>query len=579
MNTDYRIPVTYYSDPKTFAMKNRLGNAGLAALNFLWCWTAIHRADGILTDMNEEWIEGVSFWDGKHGEFLPALLDIGYLDQLENGTYVIHDWAETNSWAAEAVIREDKARFSNMARFYPELYEELFAQGVTGISKKDFARLTAEYNRRGILDTSSASNKKCDAYAPAPTPSPSPTPSPVPVPSTTPTPNLSRTTEPESVPEKTPKKIRRAVAKAPASLLSSSSSREKSATEILSQNPQAESTARTESATKAEYTAQAETKDSIKSEKILVQDEKPSTQETTPVENTDVSEATQAESATQAEPELSAEQYISEDAIEATLTDVLTQWNIQLARLGFPQVLRSTARRESAFKARIHASQERIYLAWWVALFDKIAASDFMRESARQKANWLTLDWVLKEQNMMKILEGKYDSERPVTAEIHRKTFRTKRVEETAQRTEITQDTPIQEAPAGDIPEESLRKINEIRQLLGKQPINNCIMTAEFTDSDAVMGAEHVNTLPEEIECDMPCDVSANDDIPADIHCDVFANDRPEEMQNDANPEDLLSNEELKEYYASCMEELEEYKWSKEEYEASTKGDDDYYVV
>ena len=383
MNTDFRTPTTYYSDVRTFMLKRRLGNDGLAALNFLWCWTAIHRANGVLTDMNEEMLEAVSFWDGKHGEFIPALLDLQYLDQLEDGTYSLHQWAETNSWAVEAVNRENKSRFSNMARFYPELYEELAAQGVTGISKKDYARLTAEYNRRGILDTSSASCKKCDAFAPAPTPSPSPAPSPVPVPSTTPTPNSSQTPEPESVSERTPKKIRKTGAKAPASSLSSSSSKEKSATEIPSRNPQATSTAQTESATKAEYTARAESKDPIKPEKILVQDEKPSMPETTTVENMDIPEATRAEATTPAEQELSAEQNFSEYAVEATVMDILTQWNLQLARLGFPQVLRSTARREAAFKARVHASQERIYLAWWVALFDKIAASDFMRESAR----------------------------------------------------------------------------------------------------------------------------------------------------------------------------------------------------
>ena len=372
MNTDFRTPITYYSDPRTFVLKRKLGNDGLAALNFLWCWTAIHRANGILTGLSEDWIEAVSFWDGEHGKFVPTLLELEYLDQLEDGTYAIHNWAETNHWAAEAETRENKSRFSNMARFYPELYEELSAQGVTGISRSDFVRLTTEYDRRGILDTSSASSKKCDAYAPTPIPSPAPIPEPVSVPSTTPIPSHFLTPEPKSVPEKTPKKTRKAVAKVPAS--SSSSFKEEESPEILSQTSQAEST-------------------------------------------------------TSAEPELSAGQYVSENAVEATVVDILTQWNLQLARLGFPQVLRSTARREAAFKARVHASQERIYLTWWVALFDKIAASDFMCESARQKANWLTLDWVLKEQNMMKILEGKYDSERPVTAEIHgyaRTTARTK---------------------------------------------------------------------------------------------------------------------------------------------------------
>ena len=193
MNTDYRIPITYYSDPRTFVLKRKLGNGGLAALNFLWCWTAIHKANGILTGLNEDWIEAVSFWDGEHGKFVPTLLELEYLERLEDGTYAIHQWAEINPWAADAINREDKARLSNMARFYPELYEELTAQGATGISKEEYARLTTEYNRRGIICSSSKKGKKCDVFAPrsntpTPTPAPVPAPAPDPVPEPTPTP-------------------------------------------------------------------------------------------------------------------------------------------------------------------------------------------------------------------------------------------------------------------------------------------------------------------------------------------------------------------------------------------------------
>lgn len=411
MNTDYRTPTTFRSDAKTLRLLRILGERGIAAITFIWCWSAIHRPEGILYDLDEYDIEEAALWRGEHGGLLPTLLDLKFIVKDEDGVLVLNNWKETNHWAAEAETRENKSRFSNMARFYPELYEELSAQGVTGISRSDFVRLTAEYDRRGILDNSSASSKKCDAYAPTPMPSSAPIPEPVPVPSMTPIPNSSRTPEPESISGKTPKKTRKVGAKAPAS--SSSSFKEKESPEILSQNQQ------TEYKTQAVLTTPTKSKDSIKPEKILVQGASTEHTETNPTEDSQISEATRAESTTSAEPELSAGQYFSENAVEATVVDILTQWNLQLARLGFPQVLRSTARREAAFKARVHASQERIYLAWWVALFDKIAASDFMRESARQKANWLTLDWVLKEQNMMKILEGKYDSERPVTAEIH----------------------------------------------------------------------------------------------------------------------------------------------------------------
>ncbi len=602
MNTDYRTPITYYSDPRTFVLKRKLGNDGLAALNFLWCWTAIHKANGILTGLSEDWIEAVSFWDGEHGKFVPTLLELEYLDQLEDGTYAIHNWAETNHWAAEAETRENKSRFSNMARFYPELYEELSAQGVTGISRSDFVRLTAEYDRRGILDTSSASSKKCVAYAPTPTPSPAPTPTPVPVPSTTPIPSPFRpfrTPEPESVSGKTPKKTRKVGAKAPAST-SSSSFKEKECMEILSQNPQAESAAQAEPVISTESAAQAESKDStINAEKILVQDEKHPQQTKARIEGMDTPEVTKAESATSTTPPeqtTSTEQYILNDAVEATIIDILTQWNLQLARLGFPQVLRSTARREAAFKARVHASQERIYLTWWVALFDKIAASDFMCESARQKANWLTLDWVLKEQNMMKILEGKYDSERPVTAEIHNRTFRGRHfsdgkketMQDTSTQNVNVQDTPQQGASTGGISEESLRRINEARASLGKPPLSNDTCIAEC--SEPGIEPEAVTALPEEIERDIPDEDNFNAEDTgytytteelADYYAtldEYRAEQATQQAASEETPEEELDDSMQAEAYESYEQELEAIRREQEEYEASMKGVDDYYV-
>ncbi|MBQ7215667.1 MAG: hypothetical protein IJS39_06755 [Synergistaceae bacterium] len=144
--------------------------------------------------MDEEDIETVADWHGERGAFVKNLIDLGFIFKNSEGIYEINEWRETNPWAADAINREDKARFSSMARFYPELYEELIAQGATGISKEEFTRMTAEYNRRGIICSSSKKGKKCDAYAPhsnAPTPNPAPVlapaPDPVPEPTLTPT--------------------------------------------------------------------------------------------------------------------------------------------------------------------------------------------------------------------------------------------------------------------------------------------------------------------------------------------------------------------------------------------------------
>ena len=558
MSTDIRLNEDFMRNYKTRTLRKRLGAEAILSLQSLWLWAAVNRSEGILYKMNPTKIEGVAEWDGKEGDFFTALVDLEWLDRLEDGTYALHQWVEHQAWAADSANRSDKARLLNMAKNYPELYEELTAQGYTGIDSASYAEITAEYNRRGILRHSS--NFLRTANVPA-TPKPNPTPEPDFIPLL----NLSPSSSPsEDI------TIHKTVTKNPTSLSSSSS--EENKTGIIAQKQQAKSAAQADSATKAEA------KDPIiKPEKILVQDEEQhSLQETVPVKNPKTLEAAQAKSTTSAEQKPSAEQYVSKDAVEATIADVLKQWNLQLARLGFPKALRTTKRRESAFKARIHCSQERIYLTWWVALFDKIAASNFMCESARQKANWLTLDWVLNEQNMIKILEGKYDSERPVTAEIHRKPFRARRVEEAAQPTKAVQDAPVQDTPAHGIPEDTLQRINDMRKLLGKQPISNDTCTAR--SPKAVMGTEIVEAKPQETEREVPTEKNTSVEdtgYTAEELADYYAILDEYRAEQATKKTEFEASFSLKE----SLEEISDDDLSEKEYGASMKGSDDDYVA
>ena len=363
MNTDYRTPTSFYNDTRTARLQRRLGDSGIAALTFLWCFTALYRTEGILSDMDEEDIEFAAKWHGKKGKLVPTLLELRYLIRLQDGTYAVYKWAETNPWAADADNRSDKSRLSSMAKNYPELYEELVAQGYKGIDSTSYARLTAEYSRKSIMRSPSKKQRiASESLAPTPIPAPVPVPAPDPVPEPTPTP--------------TPVDAQHAQAESTAPAQESSSSR---TTEKQIRTQKKTGKPQTESDRPAELTE--------------------AKQFTIPLENLDKPEETP-------EP-------------EATLEWVFQQWNQQLGSLGFQKVSKVTPRRKSAFKARLRVSQERSSRAWWIALFDKMAASDFMRESAVQKANWLTIDWPLNETNLVKILEGKYDNDRPRKARIH----------------------------------------------------------------------------------------------------------------------------------------------------------------
>lgn len=96
-------------------------------------------------------------------------------------------------------------------------------------------------------------------------------------------------------------------------------------------------------------------------------------------------------------------------AAAAALHQVIQLWNDLLTPLGFPEVLRATSARRRAFGARLAEAPERRDLAWWEALIGRVGSTPFLAQSAAEGAKWLTLDWLLKEQNLTKLSEGRYD--------------------------------------------------------------------------------------------------------------------------------------------------------------------------
>ena len=95
---------------------------------------------------------------------------------------------------------------------------------------------------------------------------------------------------------------------------------------------------------------------------------------------------------------------------DATVESVLTFWNDKLTPAGFPRIQKLTPARGKMFNARVKADPDRQKLSWWIQLFDKMLASDFMRKSIASGAKWLTIDWVLQEHNLVKLVEGRYDN-------------------------------------------------------------------------------------------------------------------------------------------------------------------------
>ena len=123
-------------------------------------------------------------------------------------------------------------------------------------------------------------------------------------------------------------------------------------------------------------------------------------------------DAPRSEPEPEAPPDMTAEPSEAAAVDGCTLSQVIEAWNGELGPLGFPRVAKGTPARERAFHARVAERVERRDLTWWRERIAQLAASPFMCQSAREKAGWLTLDWLLNEHNIVKLTEGKYDGER-----------------------------------------------------------------------------------------------------------------------------------------------------------------------
>lgn len=110
-------------------------------------------------------------------------------------------------------------------------------------------------------------------------------------------------------------------------------------------------------------------------------------------------------------PSHEGERQSAEDEDAATVTRVIKAWNDQLSGYGFPEASKATPRRERAFDARLNERRERKSLSWWQDVFRQMAGSKFLRDEASRKAGWLCFDWILKEDNLVKVCEGKYSTQ------------------------------------------------------------------------------------------------------------------------------------------------------------------------
>lgn len=87
-----------------------------------------------------------------------------------------------------------------------------------------------------------------------------------------------------------------------------------------------------------------------------------------------------------------------------TVEEVVDGWNALAAKRGLPQIAKLSDQRRRKAKAQA----KRFPIDDWVNVFAKISQSPFLR--GENDRGWrCDFDFILSEQNFIKILEGKYD--------------------------------------------------------------------------------------------------------------------------------------------------------------------------
>ena len=192
--SDIRVDTKFFQHPKTLKLLRRLGPGGVVGLLRLWLWTAENRPTGYLHGLGADDVDliaggadqsidltGPTGPTGQTGPlpFCETAKGLGWIDEADDGTLVLHEWAVHNPWAADAPNRSDKARFSKLASVAPAAYIQMVQDGRNSITAEEYKAVVAQLGnattkrQRNANDSITNHNGRS-----TPSPSPSPVPSP-----------------------------------------------------------------------------------------------------------------------------------------------------------------------------------------------------------------------------------------------------------------------------------------------------------------------------------------------------------------------------------------------------------------
>lgn len=106
----FRVDNSMVDHPKVEALGAKLGqpNAGWYIIR-LWAWTMRYAPSGNLTTVARLSVERACDWRGTVGELIAAMLEVGVLEDLGDGSLEVHDW-EHHQGGAVAKAQKDAER-------------------------------------------------------------------------------------------------------------------------------------------------------------------------------------------------------------------------------------------------------------------------------------------------------------------------------------------------------------------------------------------------------------------------------------------------------------------------------------
>ena len=168
MNSDIRLSVDFFAHHKTKKVLRKLGAEGVVCLVQLFCYTGKFRPEGRLEGMDAADISDAVDWRGNSEEFVATLCDAGFLEQCDEGVYIVHEWEQHNPWAAGAAERSLAASKAGKASAKKRAKSATISTDVQRTSTECSTGVQRESNGR--------STESNEASTPSPSPSPSPLP-------------------------------------------------------------------------------------------------------------------------------------------------------------------------------------------------------------------------------------------------------------------------------------------------------------------------------------------------------------------------------------------------------------------